>query len=96
MPMDEYTVSASPTVTAQLKHALDTARTLGVFPLASRAARWISEELARTPLEFGESRGYLPHLHLHIRLGFARPLSVRFAVHEPSKQVFVTAFALSG
>jgi hypothetical protein len=52
------------------------------------------EELARTPTAFGESRDYLEHLDLRMRIGFAGPFSVQYAVHEPTRQVFIRSFTL--
>lgn len=71
------------------------ARERGILALALRASKWIMEKLARTPMVFGESRDYLEHLDLRMRIGFAGPFSVQFAVHEPSRQVFIRSFKLS-
>jgi hypothetical protein len=62
--------------------------------LVLRAARYVIEELAYDPNHFGESRGALPHMELSLRVAFAPPLYVEFAVHEASKQVFVRRFGL--
>jgi len=46
-------------------------------------------------MEFGESREYLSHLGLHLRIGFAGPLFVEFAVNLSHRLVFVRRFGLS-
>ena len=38
----------------------------------------------------------LQHLDLFMRIGFAGPVYVEFAVHVPSRQVFVRRFGLQG
>jgi hypothetical protein len=45
--------------------------------------------MERTPLEFGESRGYLPHAKLHRRIAFSGPLVFYFGVHDERPEVFV-------
>lgn len=96
MEAGEYRVSAPGVVTEQLKRALDLARTHGMYPLAVPSAKWMMEEMARTPHSFGESRGHLTHLQLSMRVAFVGPLMVEFAVHEPTRQVFVRRFAFTG
>jgi len=64
------------------------------LPIFTRASRWIIEELARTPNEFGESREYLPDAEIAMRCGFARPVYVEFGVHEESRTVFLRRFEL--
>jgi hypothetical protein len=73
---------------------MDRAASLGIQPIALRAARWIMEELARTPLEFGESRENYPGAKLKLRIAFASPLVVNFGVHESSKTVFIRSIEL--
>lgn len=91
----EYEVSSSGAVTEEFQQLIVTARARGILPTVLKAARWIMEELARTPMAFGESRDFLPHMQLHLRIGFAGPLSVQFAIHEESRSVFVRRFRLS-
>jgi hypothetical protein len=93
---DEYRLAPSEAANEELRQGLLAANAHGVLPVTLRAARWIMEELRRTPLSFGESRDYLPHLELHMRVGFARPLSVHFAVHERTRQVFIRSFRFTG
>jgi hypothetical protein len=47
------------------------------------------EEMERTPLELGESREFLAHAELHMRIAFVPPLYAIFGVHQPSRTVFV-------
>jgi hypothetical protein len=84
-----FQVSHSQLVMEQFRRVLDLARDRGILPVTLRASRWILEELTRTPMEFGESREYLPHLDLHLRIGFAGPIYAEFAVHIPNRIVFV-------
>lgn len=58
----DFQVSHSQLVMEEFRRVLDIARERGILPLTLRASRWILEELARTPMEFGESREYRPHL----------------------------------
>jgi hypothetical protein len=95
MASDGYQVSHSQRVLEEFRQLLDTARARGLLGLTLRASRWILEELARTPLEFGESREYLPHLDLHLRIGFVGPVYVEFAVNIPNRFVTIRRFGLS-
>jgi hypothetical protein len=95
MTPDEYQVHSSGIVTEQFREALRAAIGRGVRLLALQASKWIMEELAPTPMTFGESRDYLDHMELHLRVGFAGPFTVQFAVHEESKQVFIRSFTLN-
>jgi hypothetical protein len=91
---DEFRVSQSQKVVEEFRHLLDTARDRGILAITLRASRWILEELARTPMEFGESREHLPHLDLHLRIGFAGPVYVEFAVNLIGRVVFIRRFGL--
>jgi hypothetical protein len=75
---------------ASLRHARETGRQ----SIALQAAKWIVEELERTPLEFGESRENYTGAKLQLRIGFARPFAVRFGVHVESKTVFIGSIDL--
>jgi hypothetical protein len=96
MGSSEFQVAHSQRAVQEFRTLLDSARDRGILPLTLRASRWILEELARTPMEFGESREYLQHLDLHLRIGFAGPVSVEFAVNLPNRMVFIRRFALRG
>jgi hypothetical protein len=87
--LPEYQISHSQLVAEQFRHLLDLAHNRGILPVTLRASRWILEELSRTPMEFGESREYLPHLDLHVRIGFAGPIYAEFGVNLPNKIVFI-------
>jgi hypothetical protein len=87
---DRYTVSHSGRVSDQLKAAFARADAEGVKQTSVKAAKWMVEEMERTPEEFGESREYLPHADLHMRVAFSPPLFVQFGVHRPSRTVFVS------
>jgi hypothetical protein len=78
----------------EFRRVLDAAVGRGILPLVLRASRWMMEELARTPMEFGESREYLPALDLHLRIGFAGPVYTEFAVHLSRHMVFLRRFGL--
>lgn len=94
MAEGDYEVISSAKVTAEFKTLLRETRDRGLLASILPAARWIMDELARTPMSFGESRVYLPHLELHLRVGFAGRLMVEFAVHEVSRKVFIRRFRL--
>ena len=96
MSTDRYSISSPLVAKDQLHRVMAQAMAEGQFELAVQAGEWLIEELARTPLELGESRDVLPHLNLKVRLAFVRPIAVQFAVHEESKQVFVRGFAYCG
>lgn len=89
MATDLYTISNSAAVSESFRAAMESARQDGIFPAALRAARWIVEELQRTPHQLGESRDYFPQTELAMRIAFVQPFVVIFAVHEPSKTVFI-------
>jgi hypothetical protein len=91
---NQYRLSNSERVAEHFRDCLLRARNTGRYAVALRAARWIVEELERTPLEFGESRENYPGARLQLRIGFARPLKVSFGVHEESKTVFVGSIDL--
>lgn len=91
---DEFRVSHSQKVLEDFRRLLDTARERDILALTTRATRWILEELTRTPMEFGESREYLTHLDLHLRIGFAGPVYAEFAVHLADRLVFIRRFGL--
>ncbi len=84
-----YLISHSGRVAEQLKAAFAKADSRGVLPLAARAAKWIVEELERTPHEFGESRDHLAYAGIRMRIAFSAPLYAVFGIHEGSHTVFV-------
>ena len=94
MSQTNFQVTQSKLIMEQFRQVLDLARERGILPLTLRASRWISEELARTPMEFGESREYLPGLDLHMRIGFAGPVYAEFAVNLPNRIVFIRRIGL--
>lgn len=96
MTPDAYVVTHSQEVAAQFRRLMDRASAAGQLPIAVRASRWALEELARTPLEFGESREYLPAAELWLRIAFVRPISVAFGVRERTRTVFIRRFGWCG
>ncbi len=60
-----------------------------------RAARWIVDELERTPGEFGESRVVYPHLGLLGRAGQVGPLFVEYAYSETDRIVYIRRVVLT-
>ncbi|MCU0703978.1 MAG: hypothetical protein MUF18_08385 [Fimbriiglobus sp.] len=80
----------------QLKALFAHAGAEGVKQVAVKAAKWMLEELERTPEEFGESREYLPHADLHMRLAFVPPLFVQFGVHHSTRTVFISKIGWFG
>ena len=91
-----HTISHSGLVSEQMKAVFARADTEGVNATAVKAAKWMLEELERTPEEFGESREYLPHADLYMRLAFVPPLFVKFGVHRPSRTVFISKIGWVG
>ena len=89
-----YRISNSKATGELFKAIADEARKAGRRLETLRAARWIFEELERTPLEFGESRNVYHHLQLQMRIAFVRPLTILFGVHESSRTVFISRMAL--
>lgn len=96
MPPINYQVSYPAVVAEAFRRLLDRATAEGRLPLVLRAGRYMMDELAYEPQRFGESRGFLDHAELHVRIAFAPPLYVEFAVHEPSRQVFIQKIGLGG
>jgi hypothetical protein len=95
-PPVNYRVSQSQLVEEQFLRLVALATEQGRRRLVLRAARYVVEELAYDPARFGESRGVLPDMELSLRIAFAPPLYVEFAIHESSRQVFVRRFGLYG
>jgi hypothetical protein len=89
MTSDRFHVSASKAVKEQFQQALGLAESEGRLEAAIPAANWIFGELARTPLEFGESRYDAEALQLQVRFAFVRPFAVYFAVNEQKRIVFL-------
>lgn len=89
-----YRVTNSAAVSEQFRAIAEEARTTGRLPKLLAAARWIMEELARSPLEFGESWVTNARTGLVFRRGFAPPLHVQYAVHEAQRIVFIRRVVL--
>ena len=87
---DLYRVSYSGLVKAQIREVFSRGDREGVSALTAKATRWLWEELQRTPYEFGESRGFLKHAELAVRVVIVRPLIAEFAIHEGTKTVFIS------
>jgi len=69
-----YRLSNSGQVSEQLRGAFAKAEAKGILLLAMRAAKWIVEEVERTPHEFGESRDFLAGAGIQMRIAFSAPL----------------------
>jgi hypothetical protein len=95
MSLPDFQVSQSRNVIERFRHELDIARERGILAVTVRATRWILEELARTPMEFGESREYLANMDLHVRVGFAGPVYVEFGVTVSNRIVFIRHIGLT-
>jgi hypothetical protein len=54
----------------------------------------MDERLKRDPLGFGNPLYTLRATHIKIHVGFVRPFSFQFGVHEESKSVFVRRLVL--
>lgn len=92
---DRYQVFNSAVVAEQFRALAGEARATGRLPVFLAAARWVMEELKRTPTEFGESWITLPGSGLIFRRGFARPLFVQYAIHEDERVVYIRRFVLA-
>jgi hypothetical protein len=95
-PPTNYTVAHSQLVEERFLELVQRATELGIRSLFLRAARYTYDELRYAPAQFGESREHLPHMELELRIAFAPPLYVEFAVHEQSRQVFIRRFGMLG
>lgn len=91
-PASGYEVSSSILAHEQLRAIF---KQLGPAGGVAAAVRWMWSELERTPDEFGESREYLTYARLQVRVAFVGPLHVRFGVHQPSRQEFITHIGLA-
>jgi hypothetical protein len=91
---DRYQVYNSATVAEQFRLLAEQSRSSGRYQLFLRAARWVIEELERTPGEFGESRESWPERSIAMRCGFARPVYVEYAVYENERAVYIRRFDL--
>jgi hypothetical protein len=90
---DRYLISQSGAVSDQLRGVFARAKREGLGAVTAAAARWMVEEMERTPFEFGESREYWPHADLHTRIAFVDPLYVLFGIHQTTRTVFVGRIA---
>ena len=93
-PPINYQVSQSQIITDEFLRLFTFAQSLGWRKLFLDASRYMMDELAYDPNHFGESRGILPGLELEMRIAFAPPVYVEFAVHERSHQVFIRHFGM--
>ncbi len=84
-----YQISNASRNSDELQAVFAQADAKGILPLAVKAARWIVEELERTPDEFGESRDLLAYAGIRMRIAFAAPLFVVFGIHDSSRTVFI-------
>lgn len=91
---DRYQVHNSAAVAEQFRRLGEQAAASGRLQLFLRAARWIVEELERTPNEFGESRESWPERSITMRCGFARPVYIEYAVYENERAVYIRRFDL--
>lgn len=94
MPPVNYRVSQPVAVTEAFRAVLARAAAEGRLGRVLAAARYMFDELAYDPARFGEARARLHGLELDRRIAFARPLVVEFAVHEATRQVFVSRVGL--
>jgi hypothetical protein len=91
----EFALSQSQRADEELAALLAFLQRQGNWKLTSLALKWTLEELTRTPMRFGESRGDLSDLELHMRVGLVEPFRVDYAVHLPSHQVFIQHWGLN-
>ncbi len=49
----------------------------------------MDQRLKRSPSEFGEPHYTLHTRNIRVSIGFVRPLSIKFGIHEESKSVLV-------
>lgn len=93
-PPINYRVSQPKLVTDQFLQLFARAEQLGLRNIFLEASEYAMDELAYDPLHFGESRETLPHLELEMRVAFALPIYVEFAIHERTHQVFIRRFKM--
>jgi hypothetical protein len=91
MSDERYRVLNSKSVEDQFLQVMGLAEQSGLREAALRSARWIMEELSRTPHEFGESRWITRTLFA--RCAIVRPILVEYAIHHTEKIVFLRRFA---
>jgi hypothetical protein len=94
MADEPYRLDQSALVIEGFRQLVAQARAEGRIQIFLQAARWIVEELTRTPSEFGESREYLAAADIRMRCGCARPLYVEYGVNEPNRVVTFRRFKL--
>lgn len=94
MPPVNFLVSQSQVISDAFRKLMDQAQTEGRLTLVLRASRYLLDELAYDPLRWGEPREHLVHANLQMRIAFAGPIYVEFAVHEPNRITFIRRFAL--
>lgn len=89
-----YTLAESPNVSAKFRRLAEQARREGRFVSFVKSAKWIQEELRRTPLEFGEARYAAPIGRFLYRVGYVGPIAVHYAVDPVNRIVYYRDFKL--
>lgn len=90
-----YRIANSRAVNETFLRLADEATATGRRASFLRAARWIVDELERTPGEFGESRADYPHLGLLGRAGQVGPLFVEYAISDADRIVYIRRVVLT-
>jgi hypothetical protein len=91
-----YQVTWSQSVGDQLRALKAQAHELGLEASFSEGVRVIRERLQWSPLVSGEPLYHLPAMQLQVRVCAHRILSVRYAVDEEKRIVYVLGGALLG
>jgi hypothetical protein len=91
-----YRVEALAAATEQLKRLYHKAQALGIEQRFVTSLKTILRRLAEDAEEFGEPSYELAAAGQQVRMGGNGPLFVTYAVHPPSRSVFIRVFRLMG
>lgn len=80
----------------QLREIALEAQRLDIHDEINASLREVEYRLQCEANDWGESRGYLPVMKMDLRVGFARVLTVWYAVNLDRRVVYVQAFRLHG
>jgi hypothetical protein len=94
--MSEYKVVCLDLAKRQMADLATVATTEGRIDQMIGALRVILQQLRTRPVEFGEQRYHLRHLHLLIYEGAVAPIGVCYGIHEENRFVVIRSFRLMG
>ena len=84
-----YRVDMSDVVMRELTRVKEVGRQIGLGQVVPQALYAVMQHLRTDPHSFGDPGEELHHLKLKIRKAFLNPLSVKFAINDEHRVVYV-------